>query len=272
MFGYVVINPDTLDKELQDRYQALYCGLCHCLKGDYGLSGRMTLAYDMIFLSMLLASLYNEEEQSGHMRCPVHPVKGSDYVVTPSTEYAADLNLLLAYYKCLDDWNDDKNPRALAQSRTLEKHMRKAREKWPVQGAAIEDCLAALGEMEKSNELNPDLPTNCFGALMGMLCVRQEDEYSDTLRALGSALGRFIYLLDASNDLRADIKKQRYNPLVAQTDTDFTPVLTMMIGECTQAFEKLPIERDLAILRNVLYSGVWIQHRRRKEQSDAGSV
>jgi hypothetical protein len=80
---------------------------------------------------------------------------------------------------------------------------------------------------------------------------------------MGAALGRFIYLLDASNDLRADIKKQRYNPLVAQTQRDFTPLLTMMMAECTAAFDKLPITRDSGVLRNVLYSGVWQSYRHR---------
>ena len=121
--------------------------------------------------------------------------------------------------------------------------------------------------MERLNELNPDLPANCFGNIMGELFVREEDEYADTLRRLGAALGRFIYIMDAVCDLRADIKKERYNPLVSMTDTDFTPMLTLLIGECTQAFESLPIERNAVIMKNILYSGVWQQYniKRRAE-------
>ena len=83
---------------------------------------------------------------------------------------------------------------------------------------------------------------------------------------MGAALGRYIYLLDAVNDLKADIKKQRYNPLIAQMETDFTPMLTVMMAECTKEFEKLPIERDKHILQNILYSGVWQKYRVQKRK------
>jgi hypothetical protein len=81
---------------------------------------------------------------------------------------------------------------------------------------------------------------------------------------MGAALGRFIYLLDACNDLHADIKKQRYNPLVAEMNRDRTPLLTMMMAECTAAFDRLPVNRYSGILRNILYSGVWQSYRKKK--------
>ena len=87
---------------------------------------------------------------------------------------------------------------------------------------------------------------------------------------MGEALGRFLYLLDASNDLRDDISRERYNPLIAQTDTDFEPILTMMIGECTREFEKLEVKRDLHLLRNVLYSGVWMKYRKKRKGGEGG--
>lgn len=96
---------------------------------------------------------------------------------------------------------------------------------------------------------------------MGEVFVWKEDEYEATLRNMGAALGRFIYLLDAVNDLKADIKKQRYNPLITQMHTDFEPVLTMLIGECAALFEKLSLEQDIHILRNVIYSGVWTKYK-----------
>lgn len=105
---------------------------------------------------------------------------------------------------------------------------------------------------------------------MGALFIWRQDEYTDTLRRMGASLGRFIYLLDAVNDLKADIKKQRYNPLVAQLETDFTPMLTAIMAECTAEFERLPITRDRHILQNHLYSGVWQKYRvRKKKEADA---
>lgn len=265
MFGYIGADADKLGKEDKERYRQAYCGLCNRLQAKYGGAGQMTLTYDMTFLSILLSSLYNSEESNGSRRCARHPMASHRYWETTCTEYAADMNILLAYYKNIDDWNDDQSLVAKSMAARLKPYIGKIEEDWPRQCEAVERRLRELAKMERRNELNPDLPANCFGNLMAELFVMEEDRFSDTLRRMGAALGRFIYLLDACNDLKSDIKKQRYNPLIAQLDTDFTPILTLMMGECTAEFEKLPVESDINILRNILYSGVWTMRKSKKE-------
>jgi hypothetical protein len=270
MFGYIATNPKALSKEENNRYEQFYCGLCHQLAEKYGRIGCATLTYDMTFLAMLLSALYELEEIQGIRRCVPYPVKRHPYVTTSATAYASDMNVVLAYYKCLDDWNDDHNPIAREKSRQLEKYLPSITEANSDQCMAIADTLRRLGDMEKADVLNPDLPANCFGELMGALFVWRRDEHADTLRRMGASLGRFIYLMDAANDLKSDIKKERYNPLVAQLETDFTPMLTMIVAECTAEFENLPIRRDRNILQNHLYSGVWQKYRiRKKKETDA---
>ena len=266
MFGYIASNPKTLSKEDKDRYDQYYCGLCHQLNERYGRIGSATLTYDMTFLDILLSALYELEKTQGSRHCVLHPVKRQPYVVTPATAYAADMNIVLSYYQCLDDWNDDHNLAAKQKSRLLEKYLPRIKEAHPDQCMEIADSLRRLGGMEKANELNPDLPANCFGDLMGALFVWRWDEHADVLWRMGASLGRFVYLLDAVNDLKADIRKRRYNPLVAQMETDFTPMLTILMAECTAEFEKLPIVRDRRILQNHLYSGVWQKYRVRKKK------
>lgn len=274
MFGYIAANPEALSKAEKERYREYYCGLCHALGARYGSVGQASLTYDMTFLAMLLSSLYEMEEVQSSGHCAPRPLMRHPYVETPAIAYAADMNVILSYYQCLDDWNDDHNLAARGKCRQLEKHLPYVKEANPIQCMIIADNLQRLGEMEKAGELNPDLPANCFGVLMGALFAWRRDEYADTLWRMGAALGRFVYLLDAVNDLKADIKKQRYNPLVAQLETDFTPMLTMIMAECTAEFEKLPIARDRRILQNHLYSGVWQKYRVRKKGMDAqhGSV
>ena len=266
MFGYIAADQKNLSKEDKARYMQYYCGLCHQLDAQYGGIGYATLTYDMTFLTILLSALYELEETQGIRHCVPHPIKRHPYVVTPATAYAADMNIVLAYYKCLDDWNDGHSPVAREKSRKLEKYLPRIREANPDQCRAITENMRRLSEMEKSNELNPDLPANCFGELIGALFVWRRDTYTDTLWRMGAALGRFIYLLDAVNDLKADVRKLRYNPLVAQQETDFTPILTLVMAECTAEFEKLPIGRDSHILKNHLYSGVWLRYRMRKKK------
>lgn len=266
MFGYVVVNPKALTKEERQQYNKYYCGLCHQLNERYGNIGRATLSYDMTFLTILLSSLYELKENQDSRHCISHPIKRQPYIETSITAYAADMNIVLTYYQYLDDFNDDNNKIAKQKSKTLEKFLPLIKERYPQQYTVIADNLQRLGEMEAANELNPDLPANCFGELMGSLFAWRQDEYAEGLWRLGAALGRFIYLLDAVNDLKADIKRQRYNPLIAQIEIDFTPMLTIMMAECTAEFEKLPVKRNRHILQNILYSGVWQKYRVRKSK------
>ncbi|MDR0878787.1 MAG: DUF5685 family protein [Treponema sp.] len=261
MFGYILANRKALSKEERKRYDEAYCGLCRVLGIKAGKTGRACLSYDMTFLSILLSSLYNFPEQQGTCSCPTRPLKKRRCVVNEALDYAADMNIVLSYYQALDDWKDDKKKSAKNKSEALAKYLPEIHKKWPRQYSAIEEKLAVLGRMENANELNPDLPSNCFGELLGEIFAFREDEYYAPLKAMGAALGRFVYLLDAVNDLKADIKKQLYNPLVAQTQQDFTILLTIMMAECSEACDKLPIEKDSGIIRNVLYSGVWQKYR-----------
>ena len=265
MFGYIGIDNKSLTKEEVRRYRASYCGLCRVIGGLYGAVGRAGLTYDMTFVSLLLTSLYDLEEKAGRQYCLRRPLRSHLYRFSAATEYAADMNIILAYYQALDDYIDDHNSLAGKKSKLLKEFLPEITRRHPRQCGVIKNSLEQLAAVEQSGELNPDIPTNCFGQVLGEVLVWREDEYADTLRSMGAALGRFVYLLDASNDLKADLRKQLYNPLAAQMDTDFLPVLTMFMGDCVSEFEKLPLKRDLHILQNILYSGVWMKYKAKEK-------
>jgi len=185
MFGYITIDPNMLSKEDKTQYRSYYCGLCKRLGEVHGLNGRMTLTYDVTFVALLLSSVYCEKETVGLQRCMMHPLHSHEYICALATDYAADLNMILAYCKCFDDWNDDKNVVALGGSQILRGKVEQAAARWPRQYAAIVNGIADLSRMEKHNEMNPDLPANCFGVIMGELFIRKEDEYAATLRKMG---------------------------------------------------------------------------------------
>jgi hypothetical protein len=270
MFGYIAPRLDALSKEEKSRYSKFYCGLCHELDSQFGSTGSATLTYDMTFLVILLSSVYEAEERLSQHRCIRHPIKSRSYIQTSITSYVARMNILLSYYQALDDWNDEHSFLAKMKSERLKKYLPEIHGANPRQCDAVVDCLKRLSQMEKSSELNPDLPANCFGELMGQLFAWEEDEYSKDLERLGASLGRFVYLLDAANDLRSDIQKQRYNPLVFQLESDFTPMLTFLMADCTAEFVKLPVQRDRHILENHLYAGVWQKYlKRNRKGADA---
>lgn len=163
MFGYVTINKETLSAEEYQRFRAQYCGLCHVLAQRYGKVGRAVLSYDMAFLSALLASLYEPEERAGEERCGARPAKPHAYVFSEATEYAADMNVALAYHVCADHAKDDKSASARAQMKLLAKPYARVKELHPETCAAIESRIAAIAEIERDPAAGLDAPANETG-------------------------------------------------------------------------------------------------------------
>lgn len=277
MFGYVTANWDELSEAERKRYTAVYCGICRKIRERFSQSARMSLSYDMAFLALLEMSLYEPEETTEPFRCMAHPLKQRDWVDAEFIGYAADMNVALAYYKALDDWQDDGKHTAKLLSDHLQPHYEAIKTRWPRQCEAIERCIDALSEMEHRQEPNPDLPAACFGSLMAELMVCREDLWAESLRQLGFHLGRFIYLADAMLDYDRDRKKGSYNPFMdsgKQTE-QWEQYLLLAMSRCTAAYEKLPLVQDKPLLDNILYSGVWVQYRaklRKEEPHDSGSL
>jgi len=257
MFGFVAADRSALTENQLLRYQGCYCGLCRCIGHTYGLLPRLALNYDMTFLILLLASLYEPDEQTGCGRCMVHPFTEREFQYSPVTDYAAAMNMILAYHKAMDDWLDDRNPSSRILAGMLKKSVENAGKAYPRQQEAIETCMRNLSDLESAGKSDADTAVNAFGDLMAELFVWQEDRWSPLLRQIGHALGRFIYLMDAVLDLPEDRKKGRYNPLTQFDPLFYKPLLTMFMGECTEAFERLPLVQDVDLLHNILYSGVW---------------
>lgn len=262
MFGYCIAAQAQLSPAEQARYRACYCGLCRAIGARSGQVSRCCLTYDMVFLALLLGSLYEppEAEQAGP--CPLHPFQRRDSLGSAAVDYAADLNVILAYYNCLDDWADERRPDRGGEALLLRAPARRAAARQPRQAAAIRTGLAALQEVERRRDPSPDPGANAFGALMGELFVWKADRWEPELRTLGEGLGRFIYLLDGVRDRERDQRRGQYNPLSALyagglDDAGAAELLTALLGEGTAAFERLPLVQDVGILRNILYRGVW---------------
>ena len=182
MFGFVTANGKELTLEQKSRYNAVYCGICRQIRDRSGQLSRLGLSYDMAFLALLLMSLYEPEEISGQRSCMLHPVKPKPWVDNVYIRYAADMNVALAYFKALDDWEDDRKLAAKAMTRVFGSRLEAIRQRYPRQCRAMEDCIRQLSLLEKEGCPNPDLPAACFGQLMGELLVYEEDMWAPALR------------------------------------------------------------------------------------------
>ena len=279
MFGYVVPNQSLLSDADKQRFRAAYCGLCRTLRKRHGLIGSATLSYDLTFLALLLGALYEPEESAGEERCITRPVKKHLFAFSAPYEYAADMNVLLAYHKRMDDWLDDRDLAARSQAGLLKRAYERASEQYPTQSQAIENWLKGVHEIEKRTDRCIDLPANATGRMLGRIFAARDDFWSENLNQIGDGLGRFIYLMDAYDDLPTDLRRNRFNPLKPyREDADFEKMcydaMKMAVADSAEAFERLPILKDVNLLRNILYSGVWsryaaIQNKRNPEKKGA---
>lgn len=267
MFGYININRKELSEENLKIYQSYYCGLCRRLKKDSGIRGQMLLNYDMTFLIVLLTGLYELEDEIKEFICPLHPGKKKIARMNEATQYAADMNVILAYHNLEDDWRDDKSYAKHAISQIIKKDYKKIIQRYPRQAKALDNYMKNLTEYEKSNEHNIDLIAGLTGEMLGEIFAWKEDVWEDELRCLGFYMGKFIYLMDAYEDLEKDEKNKSYNlfsDLKKEHQKDFETlsklILTSMMSECSKSFERMPILLHADIIRNILYSGVWSKY------------
>ena len=274
MFGYVIANQEELKIKDYKRYRSFYCGLCYVLNKKYGKKGQVTLSYDMTFLVMLLNALYELPLTAEKHLCAVHPMRRHDMLYNEITDYAADMEVLLAYYKSLDNWKDEKDVKSRAFGKSLLKAARGIDKAWPRQSRTIRDNLDYLSQAEAQKTDDLDKVAGYTGAMLSELFIYKEDEWSDELRQMGYYLGKFIYLMDAFEDMDKDFKKGSYNPWEPYRGRkDFDALventLMLMIGDCARMFEVLPIVEDAEILRNILYSGVWTKYNAIRAKRDA---
>ena len=264
VLGVMTVRKEELRFREFDRYRAFYCGLCRAIGTRCGGVCRMALSFEMTFLAMLLTALYESETEQEARRCAFHPVHKRQMLHNDAIDYCADLSAIVSYYDLRDGWEDERRIDRLAESELLKKAARRAGEALPRQREAVERYVRELHAIEARNDQNLDAAANLTGEMLAELFVMREDVYGDDLRELGYYLGKFIYLCDCDEDIERDEKKKSYNPLLSRKDqpefdAGCEQMLSDMMARAARAFERLPILQDAEIMRNILYSGIWLR-------------
>ena len=269
MFGYINANYRELTTEQRQQYQSYYCGLCRELHHHIGPKGQVLLNYDMTFLVILLTGLYEPDNAKEDFICALHPLKKKVSRSNEITEYAAKMNVLLAYHNFEDDWIDDRSLYKRGLMKLFEKDYKAICADYPRQARAVANAMKKLTVAEIGKESNLDAVSGITGEMLAEIFVWKEDEWAEELRALGFYLGKFIYLMDAYQDMKVDEKMCHYNPLICHqkehpssvdVETYTRLVLNSMMAECAKSFERMPIVKNADLIRNILYSGVWTKY------------
>jgi hypothetical protein len=150
--------------------------------------------------------------------------------------------------------------KSLAVCKALEKDFRKAVLKYGSKAEEIKKRLKNIAELEKENSRDVDAVSNEFGHLMEEIFLYKRDEWEKILRKIGFYAGKYIYFLDAYEDMEKDEKSGSYNPfnnLEVENKREYAKELSMLnLSFLSNEIEKLPLEQDKGIIDNIIYSGI----------------
>ena len=304
MFGYIRPQKGELLVREFEQYRGVYCGLCKQLGKSYGFAARMTLSYDCTFLGLFFLGRSSSCGGFHKGRCVVNPMKRCAFCAENQKELklASAVSVLLAYQKIRDDFRDGGFGKKLSRLFLLPAASRankKAAKDYPELAGFSDEMTRLQSEAEGNPDAGLDACAHPTGELLKnvFLFFLQELEGlgPDTsqgriLSQFGYHLGRWVYMMDACDDLEKDKKKGEFNPLLKklQPGEEFTEgrkkelllyaneALNMTMSQITGAFELLELIQFGPILRNIVFLGLPEMQKEilflKKEKEHVGSV
>jgi hypothetical protein len=271
VFGYVIPPLQALPEEERERFRRVYCGLCHTLGRRCGAVTRLILNYDFTFLAILLSD--GKERSCGAARCPASPWKKKCYQTQDAAmELAADESVILSYWQLRDGVADHGFFKGL-KDRFLSFILRPAYQKAalarPDFDAGTRRQLQKLAELERTGCTSMDAAADTFAELLAAAADTVPDgARRRVLREMLYHLGRWVYLVDAADDLKADAASGGYNPLAlrynlkdgtmsAAVRAEFTATLDHSVHMIAAAFELWDFGCWTAVLKATIYSGLF---------------
>ena len=297
MLGYVLPLKSELRLREYEIYTGYYCGICKYIGRTYGQLPRMALSYDAAFLALLLAGIDEEADEPKQEHCAVHHIRYKTIIRNRAIEYAGDLMLILAWHKLLDDARDEGKLYAKATIAFLKRHYRKLQKKHLCLCESIEKGIEELSRLENERCESIDRVAEPFAHIMRSIFSEGIDHiYSEgfdqihggqstsektptsdmdltelhrIFAEIGYHMGKWIYLIDAVDDIEENLKSGSYNPLIyrfsydgeSETTDEFRKRIDdqlrfnhlAVIGETV---DNLDIRKNSGIIENVIYFGM----------------
>ena len=280
MLGYV--KPDKPDLKIKEFeiYGGYYCGICKSIARRYGQFPRLALNYDSVFLAILIGAVDPTTEHIEFDRCIVHPAKKRTIIYdNAAIDYAADILLLLAYYKLKDDYLDDRSIKAALGAALMRGTLRRLMDAVPEKCAFVKDQLSELTRLESEKCASIDRSAEPFAKLMEEVFdyrylenTKNSADLHGIFRRIGYHLGKWIYLIDAYDDIEENLKKNSFNPLIIQFKYDLKKEtveefkerirervetnLVLYLAEIAKSCSHIKFEKNQGLIENILYFGL----------------
>ena len=277
MFGYV--KPDKPELKIKDyeTYKAIYCSLCRTLGKEYGLLARFLLTYDAAFYALLKKSVLQSKPDCAYKGvCRFNPLKKCNYIDTDSyLKDAAALTVIMFYYKVIDNINDGKPLKRLA-ARLVYPYIKikfnKAVKKYSKYNDIIKASTDEQTRIENEKTDSIDIAAHPTAvSLQKIFSDGIEDETQKRIvERIGYCLGRWVYLMDAFDDLESDIKAGAYNPFALKykldksfftgddkaIEDDIIKSIRLTANETGLALELLDKNCYKPLIENIIFDGM----------------
>ena len=271
MFGYV--TPDKPYLTLRDfaLYRSVYCGICCSLKKNYGQVSRLATTYDAVFLSLLLHNYLDNDYVILKKRCILHPFRKRTIAQRNEIDdVVCAFNLLLMYHKIGDDVKDEHKLRSRAARTAFRHAYKKAKKRFPEMDGIIARRYAETAELEAQGCDSIDRVADPFSRMLAeMTELVLKEKFTQDISDFCYNVGKWIYLIDALDDLEEDFKKGNYNPYLAQFDDydtreafinrhgqEISYSLNSAIAVINQKMEKIPFAFNTDVLTNIVARGL----------------
>ena len=273
MFGYIRTDTPEMRVRENEYYRAVYCGLCRAQGKCTGQCSRMTLSYDIAFLALLRLSISGEDPEIKRGRCIAHPFKKRAYVARCQTlDYCAYATAILTHGKIADDLHDERGGKRF-KARLISPIAKKMRKKALVNYRELDEKvtlgLRELAEIESQKLQSVDIPADKFGDILAdVLSYGVEGQSAKILKNIGKHVGRWIYIVDAVDDIKEDAKKNRFNPLIclygeselnADIKKEISDSLRLELLAAEPAFDLIEYNGNVnveEIIKNIIYRGM----------------
>lgn len=277
MFGYIKPDIPELKVKEHELYKATYCGLCKTMGKKTGCMSKLTLSYDFAFLALVRMVTDNVKGEIKMRRCMVHPLKKRPMVEpNEALSFCAKSSVILTRMKLKDNVNDSRGITKLKAkiSNLVSIFLKKTEDELKPLEKKVSECIDNLTALEKTNSDSVDETASTFGELLGNVAsFGYEDSLYRILYEIGFHLGKWIYVIDAIDDMKDDIKKKSYNVLINSydgelNDSDKESLYCAMMLELELMSKSIELidfsnHRDIeSIIKNIIYSGMVKETRR----------
>lgn len=279
MFGYIKPQKSELLVREFEQYKGIYCSMCKELGKSYGFFSKFTLSYDGTFLAMLMMARSGQPCKMTQGRCSFNPTKKCPFCEGeyPALKFASALTVIMTYYKLRDDLHDPG-----IQSRlkafflyplSIRAHRRAAKD-YPNLEKVVADAMQLQDDIEQQEVPPLDACAEPTAKMLsGVFSQLAEPETTDyrILEQFGYYLGRWVYLMDAADDMTSDLKQGAFNPFIRDygltvnsTQEELmeaaercNQALNMTVSQAIAAFQLLELGEQFApILNNIVCLGL----------------